>query len=158
MLKTFSEASIVDLLYKKLTSVGLAVCKNCKVLGYEIDVLVFENDGSRPIIHVFEVKTRVKPRLIRQLYRRIPFSDYIYVVVPYNLLTSIYRKIDRMFGIVVYYNDDFYVVKPSEFLNNGRNVYKLMMKTSELSFCNMMQANCADSINSLYSHYRTISH
>jgi hypothetical protein len=138
MLKTLSEASIVESLYKKLASVGFTVYKNYRVLEYEIDVLALENGGSRSIIHVFEVKTRVKPRLIKQLYRRIPFSDYIYVVIPYNLLAHVYRKIERMFGIVIYYNDDFYIVKQPEFLNNGKNVCKIAIEFSEPSSCSLM--------------------
>jgi len=138
MLKTLSEASIVESLYKKLASAGFTVYKNYRVLGYEIDVLALENWSSRPIIHVFEVKTRVKPRLIKQLYRRIPFSDYIYVVIPYTLLTHVYRKIERVFGIVIYYNDDFYIVKQPEFLNNGKNVCKIAIEFSGPSSCSLM--------------------
>ena len=138
MLKNFSEASIVDLLYRKLASTGFTVYKNCKVLNYEIDVLAFENGSSRPLVHIFEVKTRVKSKLIKQLYKRILFSDYIYVVVPYNLITNVYKKINHMFGIVVYYNDDFYVAKPPIFLNNGKNMHDLIARTLQSNYCNTM--------------------
>jgi hypothetical protein len=123
-----SEQSIVDALYQKLSSLGLKVYKNVVLPCCEVDVIAVEGSAPRPLVYVFEVKTRVKPKLVKQVFKRFLFSDYVYVVVPYKIVAHLYSKVDGSVGIVVYYNGDFYIYRFAKLLGNGYRLLDYMEK------------------------------
>ncbi len=77
----------------------------------------------RPLIHIFEVKVRAKPKIVDQIEKRLGLADYLYVVVPYRLYPWILRKISNIIGVVIYKNDDLFIFKTPIFIGNG---YKLL--------------------------------
>lgn len=103
---------------------GSNVYRSVRVGGLEIDVLLFEPGEGRPHVHIYEVKARAKPELVRQVEERMAISDYMYIVVPYRLYPWALRRVRDEVGVIVYL-DDFYVMRRAKNLGNGVNMLRL---------------------------------
>lgn len=121
-----SEDAIVRKLVDKLRCVGFDVFNNIRVGEVEIDVLALEHQDERPLVHVYEVKSRPKPKLVKQIAKRMDMADYIYVVVPLSLYPWVIKKLEPGIGLILYVNDDLYVFQKAEFLGRGMRVAKVL--------------------------------
>ncbi len=134
-----NEEVIARLFIDKLCGLGYKIYGNIRLDGIEIDVLAVEPAIDRPLIHVYEIKTRPKIMLIDQLSKRIHIADYLYVVVPVTLYPWIVKKVGGPIGVVMYTGNDFHIIKKADFLGNGVHVIELMKKYGECNVeCNNM--------------------
>ncbi|MCS7111147.1 MAG: hypothetical protein N3D82_00320 [Ignisphaera sp.] len=122
-----SETLIVEKLAKKLLVLGYDVYSNFRFMGLEFDVMAVElsKEFWRPLVHIFEVKVRAKPKIVDQIEKRLGMADYLYIVVPYGLYPWILRKINNLTGVIIYKDDDLYVFKTPVFIGNG---YRILMR------------------------------
>lgn len=117
----YTESIIIEHLTKKLLALGYNVYNNFRYMGLEFDVLAVEHskEFQRPLIHIFEVKVRAKPKIIDQIEKRLELADYLYVVVPYKLYPWILKKINSSIGVIIYKNSELFIFKAPIFIGNG---------------------------------------
>jgi len=120
------EDIIIQRLAEKLRNVGFEVYTHVVLDGLEIDVVAFEYQKSRPLVYIYEVKSRAKSRLLKQISRRVDLADYLYVVVSLNLYPWVLKKLEPFVGLILYIDKDLYIVRKADFLGRGEKLLYLM--------------------------------
>lgn len=116
------ERIIIQRLAGKLKELGYYVYTNIFVKGLELDIMAVEKGSSaRPLVYVYEIKTRSKPKFIEQITKRMEVADYVYAVTPYTLYPWIVKKLDHRIGLIVYMNNELHILRNAKFLGNGVN-------------------------------------
>jgi len=126
LLSKVSEDVIIQRLVEKLRGVGFEVYTHVVLDGMELDVVAFEYQRRRPVVYVYEVKSRAKSKLLKQISRRADLVDYLYVVVPLNLYPWVLKKLESFVGLVLYMNSDIYIVRKACFLGRGERLLQLL--------------------------------
>ena len=116
-----SEAELINIVAKRLALAGFLVMKNVIVDNTEIDVIALEvvSKDYRPLVYVIEVKRRPKPKVYKQLEKRLRLADYIYIAIPYFYYLWALKKIDQRIGIMVLLENELYVVRYAKYIGNG---------------------------------------
>lgn len=120
------EDTIIQRLADKLRNVGFEVYTHVFLRGLEIDVLALEPQKSRPLVYIYEVKSKPKPKLLKQISRRVDIADYLYVVVLPNLYPWILKKLEPFVGLILYVDNDLYVFRKADFLGKGVKVINML--------------------------------
>jgi len=117
---------IVQKLVERLESAGFDVYSYVWVNGLEIDVLALEHGFDRSYVYIYEVKSRAKPKLVKQVYNRIGLADYIYVVVPARLYPWVIKRLEPSIGVVFYLSGDLFIFRQAGFIGNGARVLEFL--------------------------------
>ncbi len=123
-----SEAVLIDVVVSKMANCGFRVYKNIVVNGVEIDVLGLEylESSPRPLVYVVEVKSRPKPKTYKQLMKRMMFTDYLYIAIPYQYYTWALTRLDREIGIMVILDSDVRILRFAKYLGRGSKILEYL--------------------------------
>lgn len=126
------EDVIVQRLADKLRGVGFEVFTHVFLNDLELDVVALEHQRGRSLAYVYEVKVKPRPKLLKQISKRIELADYLYVVVSPNLYPWVLKKVEPFVGLILFINDDLYVFRKACFLGKGEKLVKIL-KDSNVS-------------------------
>jgi hypothetical protein len=121
------EEKLVSLLKGVLGQLGMEVYSNVLIDGVELDVVAIERARTRPIVHVVEVKSRPKSKLLYQILSRTRLSDYVYAALPARHYLYL-KELPEVAGFLVVdiERQTIYEVKKAKYVGNGWRLLELL--------------------------------
>lgn len=105
----------------------MEVYSNLFIDGTELDLVAIERVGTRPMVHVVEVKSRPKSKLIHQILSRIKLSDYVYAALPAKYYLYL-NQLPEVAGLLVVDVERraVYEIRKAKYVGNGWRLLELL--------------------------------
>lgn len=121
------EEKLISLLKEVLGQLGMEVYTNVFIGNIELDIVAIERASTRPIVHVVEVKTRPKSKLIYQILDRVKLSDYIYAALPAKHYPYL-NQLPEVAGLLIVdaERQAIYEIRKARYIGNGWRLLELL--------------------------------
>jgi len=126
------EERLVNTIANLFLLAGLPVMKHVSVDDFEIDILAIEPGSPRDSVVIVEVKRRPKPKLLKQVFKRLEYADYVYVGVPYTWYAWAYNKLPRSVGVIVVIDNEAAILRSATWVGNGGRLLRKIRSAKQL--------------------------